>query len=131
MLLEDDHLPFEIDEVYHGFAKAKGILRYSDDTLVFEFQVSDNLLEVFKSKVKTIRVPMAEIKDIVFKKSWFRARLIFHSLHLGAFEKVPGHEATHLSLKIHRRDRATAEAFYRELRKALEDVRLRKLAGEM
>ena len=64
-------VPFTISELYAGFAKATGSMRLSDQQLILEYQVKDDVVGYISSGVKTVAIPFCEIVSVQLIQSWF------------------------------------------------------------
>ena len=49
-------LPFYMDDLNGGFMKIEGILRVEKEKLHFEYQKKDDILEVYKSDLRTTEI---------------------------------------------------------------------------
>ena len=98
MIMNPYSIPFEIPG---DFTNSNGILSLVDQTLNMEFQTKDGFVGLVKSDVKKTVIPLTEIMDIRFKKSWFGGGKIL--LQVGKMEllkDVPGHEAGMIRLHV-------------------------------
>jgi hypothetical protein len=64
-------LKFETDDAKLGLTKATGFIWADIKGIHIEYQVSDNILELYKSKVNDVFISYATIDSIRYKKSWF------------------------------------------------------------
>lgn len=96
--MEKISLPFRIENIFAGFAKVNGIIRLEGDFVEIEFQTMDNVVEMIKSNVKNISIPVADIEEIDFKKSIWGNKLILRISKLSAISKVPSQEAGEIKI---------------------------------
>lgn len=120
-------VPFFISDINHGFQEAKGLLKASDKGIDLEFEVSDSILGMFKSGVKTIQIPYADLESIEFKKGWIGAKIILKTYSMKTLEDIPGAEQAECTFKIKRKDREEAQKLTSRARLQLSEYKLRKL----
>lgn len=120
-------LPFYDDELNAGFMKMEGILRLENDTLCFEFHKKDGVMEIVKTDLKTVEIPLADIDLVEYKKKLFGARLIFHAKRASVFEHLPGNELTTRTLKVKRKYRDIAANIASNINLILSERKLKEL----
>ncbi|MDC0325358.1 hypothetical protein OAM01_01210 [bacterium] len=99
-------IPFEIPG---DFTNSSGILSLVDQALNMEFQTKDGFVGIVKSEVKKTIIPLTEIMDIRFKKSWFGGgKILLQVGKMELFKDVPGHEAGMIRLKVKKQFRDNA-----------------------
>jgi len=64
-------LKFETDDTKLGFTKAAGFLWADQKGVHVEYQVSDNIFELYKSEVKEVFFPFKTIEEINHNMSWW------------------------------------------------------------
>jgi len=105
-------LRFETEDSNHGLSTTRGFSWFSEDVLMFEYQVSDSIFEILKSELKELTVPFAQIETISFKNSWFSGGKILVELgSLKNIDKTPFLEDAVLCLEIERKNKDTAKEF--------------------
>lgn len=104
-------LPFEVPDLFAGFAEGKGLATASASELRLEFVVKDSLLNVIKSGLKEIRIPRTEIAEVGVKRGWFGAKVRIRVKSLKWLTELPGCEDGEVKLHIGRRDRNQAARF--------------------
>jgi len=124
-------VPFEINNINHGFQVAKGILKLKDKALELEFEVEDAILGIINSGVQTIRLSFDDLESIQFKKGWFRAKIILEAVSMHVFEDLPGSEQASCTLKVKRKDRKEAEQIISTARMQLSEHKLDQMEGGM
>lgn len=118
-------VPFSIEDLYGGFAKASGLLRLDGPHVMMEFQVEENLLGgLFKGKPQVYRIPVSALDSVEFKKSWFVTRLILRVVRLHDLEGVPGAKEGEVKLKIRKQDRERAAEIVSQINIRLSEIRL-------
>ncbi len=99
-------VPFTIEDVYAGFAKATGSMRLTDSAIVLEFEVKDDVVGYVRSGVKTVTVPLAEIISFQLLSGWFGItnNIEIMTDQLRTLEDVPRSEQGRATLHIAKRD---------------------------
>ncbi len=104
------------------FTSAEGLLHYEVGALRLEYQVSDGLLGLIKSKLRQISIPLADLVSINLEESWFGDdQIILQGKTMEAVQGVPGMAQGRIELNIKRSDRDAARLLVAGLRKP--DVR--------
>ncbi len=106
---------FSVDDLYGGFAQGTGLAKASPSELVLEFIVKDSLFEIFKSRVKEIRIPRTEIDSVWLKSGWFGTIVRIRVKSLKWLEELRGGDNGELTLHVGRRDRERAADLVRLL----------------
>ncbi len=108
-------LPFEVPDLFAGFAEGTGLAKASASELALEFVVKDKLFSVFKSDVKEIRIPREEIDAVRFKRGWFGGKVYVRVKSLRWLTDLPGCDNGEVTLHIARANRDRAEEFVQVL----------------
>jgi len=108
-------LPFKVPDLFAGFAEGNGLAKATPNELALEFIIKDNVLNLFKSSIKEIRIPQSEIEGIRFKQGWFGDRLYIRMRSIKWLANLPGRNNGELTLRVARRDRSQAVDFVRVL----------------
>jgi hypothetical protein len=99
-------VPFQIAHVFGGFGECHGLLKQDGKFLVLEFQLQDAVLQVLKSGVKNVEIPLADVAKVTLRSRWFglsnSLEVQLSRMDLG--EQVPGMKHGRLALSIYRRD---------------------------
>ena len=111
-------LPFKVPNLFAGFAEGRGLAKASPSELTLEFVVKDNLLELFKSAVKEIRIPQSEIDALRLKQNWFGSKVHIRVKSLKWLADLPGCDNGEVTLHVARRDRLQATVFAQILARA-------------
>jgi hypothetical protein len=122
-------IPFTCPDA-NDFVEVHGLLRYDADGLHLEFQSKDAVFGVFKSALKSVHVNPDQLRDLRYRKSWFRHFLILQTRDMRAIERVPGATSGEVRLKIRKADLAQAKSLSIHVSSALTDERLKRLLEE-
>ncbi|HBQ58874.1 MAG TPA: hypothetical protein DD671_04425 [Balneolaceae bacterium] len=120
-------LPFTIENLNGGFMKLEGILRVEENTLVFEYQKKDAVVEAYQSELRTEKIPISELDMLEYKKGWFSGKLILHGKTAKSFGDLPGKDLTERVLKVRRKNRDVAASISSNLNLKLSEEKLREL----
>ena len=108
-------LPFAVPNLFGGLAESKGLAKATASELAFEFVVKDNVLKVFKSAIREIRIPQSEIDLIRLERGWFRDKLRIRVRSIKWFSNLPGCHDGEVTLHLAKRDREQTVDFVRLL----------------
>mgnify|MGYP003688848341 CR=1 FL=1 len=64
-------LKFETEDAKLGLTKAAGFLWADQKGIHIEYQISDNIFELYKSDIKEAFFPFTTIDEITHKQSWW------------------------------------------------------------
>ncbi|MAO65555.1 MAG: hypothetical protein CL666_11200 [Balneola sp.] len=120
-------LPFTIENLNGGFMKLEGILRVEENTLVFEYQKKDAVVEAYQSELRTEKITISELDMLEYKKGWFSGKLILHGKTAKSFGDLPGKDLTERVLKVRRKNRDVAASISSNLNLKLSEEKLREL----
>ena len=127
-------LPFSFPEVYQGFAEAEGLLILAADAIVIEYQIKDAFTGAFKSGVKKVDLPIAQIDDVEFRTNFLRTDLTIQVNSMELVHDVPNAKQGRVRLKIPRKHRREAAAIAYEVSIKVADRKIdsldRTLDGE-
>lgn len=123
-------VPFTLAQSDNFLTESSGLLRLEGRTLVMEYQTRDAVMGVIKSGVKEIRLDLADLQSISFKKGLFSNTLKLQSRVMRTFEKVPGSQHGMLELAIKRGDRQTAEYLVSAANLRVSELRIESM-GEL
>jgi hypothetical protein len=95
-------VPFKT-ESEHGLTSYNGVAKFSPAGIVLEFE--SKILGMIPGGVKEVRLPIAEILDIKFKKGFFRlgAKIIIRTRTFAVLAALPNSNGR-VSLKLIRED---------------------------
>lgn len=125
-MCDDIILPFEFEDVYHGFAVSKGLIKINKDYLIFEYQISDNFFSLIKSDVKTVNIPHKKIINVQLKKNWFSTKLLFSFNSISVLNQFPS-SPKELILKIKKDNRQLAESLISRINLRISEIKLENL----
>jgi hypothetical protein len=105
-------LKFETDNATHGLTLARGFAWHTKEGLMFEYQVSDSIMELLKSELKELFVPYSQVQQISHKNSWFSGGTVYVQLSsLKNLEDAPFLEQTELCLELERKHKTAGKEF--------------------
>ena len=104
-------LPFNVTGLFGGFAEVKGLAKANESDLILEFVIEENVLQVFKSGLKEVRIPRAEIESVRLKRGWFGARVRICVKSMKWLADLPGCDRGEINLHVSRPDRDRAADF--------------------
>lgn len=112
-------IPFKTQSP-QGFKEIEGIGKFSSAGIVLEFEAK--ILGLIKTGVKEVRLPLAEILDIKFKKGFFKfaAKIEIRLKSFAKLNELPSKDGK-VSLKIPRDDFERAEDAVKTLQKHLAE----------
>ncbi len=133
MLANEFHLPFHINNVYEGFAQAKGIVHTSSDEIRLEFQISDALGGFLKSEPRNVIIPLSDLLELSFKSSVWSSKLTINVSSLGSIEDLPKPakgKAGEVILRIKRSDKDKAKRLASRMNLLISEYRVRRSEEE-
>lgn len=113
--------------------KIEGLLRLTDDTLLFEWSAIQTTERVAltgidsvvdESPVGTHEIPLGWIARVRLRGGWLSPRLVLRGQRLDAFDGVPGGKLGVLSLRIGRQFRQQAKEMAAAIERAREEAPL-------
>lgn len=122
-------IPFTCPDA-NDFVEVHGLLRFDADGLHLEFQSKDAVFGVFKSALKSVHVKPDQLRDLRYRKSWFRHFLILQTRDMRAIERVPGATSGEVRLKIRKADAKEAQSLSIHISSAAAQARLKRLVEE-
>ena len=100
-------LPFSIPHLYWGFGECHGLIRDEGTHLCLEYQVQ---FGAFRTRPKTVRVPIKELQSVELHKGWFgNSALVLQAASLQAVGQVPGSRQGKVELRIDKKDLRQAQ----------------------
>lgn len=120
-------LPFQFTDVYEGLAEAEGLLVLAADAIVLEYQIKDVFTGAFKSEVKKVALPFAQIDDVEFRTNFLRTDISIQMNGMELVQDVPNAKQGRIRLKIARKHRSEAAAMAYEVSIRVSDRKLEKL----
>ena len=101
-------VPVTLECSWGGLANNSGLLRLEGDQLVLEFETKDGVLEVLKSGVKRMVVPLTEVEACQWHRGWFGGRIKLEVRRMGTLEGIAGAAQGCVTLEVARKDRDRA-----------------------
>ena len=102
-------IPFKVPGLIAGFADGRGLAKASPSELSLEFVIKENLLAIFKTGIREIRIPYSEIDLLQHTPGWFADKLRIRVRSLRLLSDLPGCDNGEVTLHIRRRDRSQIE----------------------
>jgi hypothetical protein len=120
-------VPFTVGKLYAGFGECHGLLHDEGDHLCLEFQTKDTVAGIFKSGVKRVRVPLAELASVTLTKgwlgtSWCGVKIVLQAAKMETLKDVPGMSQGRVELSIARKDRHAAEKLVADLYEQVQPI---------
>ncbi len=114
-------IPFKISGA-HGLSEVDGIAKFSPAGIVLEFEAK--ILGLMKTGVKEVRVALAEINDIKFKKGVlkFGAKIEIRLKSFTKLSEIPNQDGK-IRLQISRQDFIQAEETVNKILECLKERR--------
>ena len=123
-------LPVKQNDQYGGFAELSGLLRIESDALVLEYTLTDDVLGVFNSDVKTLKIPFAMIEEVRVVKKWFSARFEIYLNRLPKTDKTLTLQKNCLSFTIKKGELDQAKSLKSKLMLNVSEEKLRLIESE-
>ena len=120
-------LPFTFPDVYEGLAEAEGLLVLGTDAIVLEYQIKDAFTGAFKSGVKQVALPIAQIDDVEYRTNFLRTDITIQVNSMELVQDVPNAKQGRVRLKIPRKLRREAAALAYEVSIRVSDRKIEKL----
>lgn len=120
-------VPFEINDISHGFQELKGLVKLSEKGFELEFEVQDSILGFFKSGITSLTIPFSDLESITYKSSWLGGKVILEGKSMKVFEALPGAEVATCTLKVKRKHRKEAEQLISTARMKFSEYKLNQL----
>jgi hypothetical protein len=123
-------LKFETEDSKFGLTKATGFLWADQEGVRIEYQVSDNIFELYKSDIKEAFFPFTTIEEISHKQSWwlFNGGRICVSLNsLKNTNDIPFIEENRLIFNLKRKNKNKGKDFAVNTQLELYNYRLEQM----
>lgn len=119
-------VPFTLDHVFGGFGHGEGLIRDEGDHLCVEYQISDPLFQVLKTKLKQIQLPLKDLVSVTLTKgwlgsSWLGVKIVIQAARMEVLQDMPGSSQGRIELSIAAKHRDAAEKFVAELHEQEKD----------
>ncbi len=120
-------VPFKLNDLYGGFAKAYGLIKIEQKMLVIEIETQDTITGMIKSGVKRYEFPIESINFLKLKNSLFSGKLIIGFLNMALLEQFPHRKADRIELLISRKNLDSALSLTSHLNYLITEYRLDSL----
>ncbi|WNJ17299.1 hypothetical protein [Pontibacter sp. G13] len=124
MLTSKTRLPFTIENLVGGFARANGVLQVVKDRLEVEFQTQDTVIGKIKSEPKMVAIPLTEIDSVAFKSNWFGASMTIRVLDLRLLQQLPKSEDSEFKIKVNKKDKDKATSLESVINLRISELKL-------
>jgi hypothetical protein len=122
-------VPFRMRYLLGNLARVEGVARLDHDELVLEFSIVDGFFGILRSRPKEVRVGLADLESVEFRRGWFGEKLRIVTRRVRALEAIPGAKGPELKLRCRRRHRVAAEELASSLRLQATEKHLKALRG--
>ncbi len=103
---------FKKDETRFGLSKATGFVWVNQEGIFFEYQVSDNILEIYKSKIKEVSIPFDQVASVIYKKNLLgRGKIVIELSSLKNVDRLPFLEETKICISLKRNQKVNGQEF--------------------
>jgi hypothetical protein len=109
-------IPIKLADSFEGLAESKGLLSIKDESILIQFQTKDAVLGVVKSDLTEVKIPLANLVELSYKKRIFGNKLILKIDDLRIIAKLPESDNNEVVLSIARKDIDEAIDFVRTIR---------------
>ena len=117
-------VPVRLGERFEGLAHCEGLLKLSSEALVLQFQTTDTILGVLKSKVQRFEMAFEELEYISYRKTITGAVLELRLSDMELLSQVANAQDGLIRLKVTRRNRMDAKEVQAICSLAIADSRL-------
>lgn len=102
MDFQEISVPFFIDNIYEGFAKANGILSFRKNCLLLHFQVQDTIIGLINGDEKKVSLSFDEVDDIEYKQGglFSHYRIVINTCVFLKSKGLPSKDTSSLTLFI-------------------------------
>ena len=104
-------VPVTLEHSWGGLASNSGLLRLESNTLVLEFETKDEVLQMLKSGVKRVAVPLTEVEACRWMPGWFGGKIELSVHSMTSLEGIAGASRGSVMLRVSRKDRDKAFGF--------------------
>lgn len=123
-------LPIRQNEQYMGLAELSGLLRAEKDSIVLEYSLKDEMLGMFNSELKVLKIPFHTVEEIRVKKKWFSARFEIHLNRLPKTDKSLSMNGNVISFIIKKKELQKANSVRSTLMLRISEKRLQQLEDD-
>ena len=112
-------VPVTLEYSWGGFASNSGLLRLDGNALVLEFETKDGVLEVLKSGVQRVAVPLTEVDACRWKPGWFGGKIELSVRSMSLLNGIAGAAQGSVMFGVSRKNRDKACGFVANVELAL------------
>lgn len=123
-------LPIRQDDQYMGMAELSGLLRVEKEHVVLEYSLKDEVLGMFNSDLKVLKIPLLTIDDIKVKKKWFSVRFVIYLNRLPKTDKSLHLKENTISFIVKKSELERAESIRSSLMLRISEEKLQRLEDE-
>lgn len=123
-------LPIRQDDQYMGMAELSGLLRVEKEHVVLEYSLKDEVLGMFNSDLKVLKIPLQSIDDVIVKKKWFSVRFIIYLNRLPNTDKSLHIKENTITFKVKKNELERAQSIRSSLRLRISEEKLQRLEDE-
>lgn len=123
-------LPIRQNEQYMGLAELSGLLRAEKDSIVLEYSLKDEMLGMFNSELKVLKIPFHAVEEIRVKKKWFSARFEIHLNRLPKTDKSLSMNGNVISFIIRKKELQKAKSVRSTLMLRISEKRLQQIEDD-
>lgn len=123
-------LPVKQNELYAGLAELNGLIRMEKDSLVLEYNLKDDVVGVFNSELKVLKIPFHAIEEIRAEKKWFSARFELSLNRLPNSDKTLSIDGNAIKFIIKKRDFEKAKSLRSSAMLRVSEERLNRIGDE-
>ncbi len=122
-------MPFRMRYLPGNLGRVEGVARLERDALVLEFGVADALFGILRSRRREVRIELADVESVDFRRGWFAGKLRILTRRVGSVEALPWASGPEIELKCGRRHRLAAQELASSLRLQVTERHLEALRG--
>ena len=115
---DDGNVGFTLSDPM-GLTETTGLVSLEGENLLIEYQTLDSMIGVWKSRVKVIEIPVAEISAIRLDRKLWSADFVVQGKNMRALRNAPGSAGGTLRLKINRQSQPAAGRLVQEVKACL------------
>ena len=118
-------IPFKLK--VSDFSELDGLIHFDGQNLQIEFVHGDSIVKLFKSRAKSLTLPLSRISHVEHRKGWFKDEFVVQAKTMKDCEGMPGSKGGKFVMKVKRKTRKQIESFLVDFDLALSELRLAQL----
>ncbi len=123
-------VPFKLNDLYGGFAKAYGLVKIENSILVIEIETQDTITGMIKSGVRRFEFQIPDIRFVILKKGVFTKKIEIGFNNMRAIEQFPHRKEDKIDLIISKKDLDSALTFISHLNLLITEHRFQSLNSD-